>query len=65
MTVVPAGRVAVVLEGGYDLDAITMGVGATLSTLLGGTYRPEAASRGDTGMGAVGLSKQAIAGNWA
>jgi acetoin utilization deacetylase AcuC-like enzyme len=65
MAVVPAGRVAVVLEGGYDLDAITMGAGATLSTLLGGAYRPEAASRGDTGMGAVGLAKQAVAGSWA
>ena len=62
MTLVPTGRVAVVLEGGYDLDAITMGVGATLSTLIGGAYRPEPASSGDTGMGAVSLAKQAVAG---
>ena len=64
MGVVPKGRVVVVLEGGYDLDAITMGAGATLSTLLGGTYRPEPASQGDTGMGAVRLAKQAIGDNW-
>ncbi|HWL45168.1 MAG TPA: histone deacetylase [Ilumatobacter sp.] len=62
MTLVPQGRVVVVLEGGYDLDAITMGAGATLSTLLGGSYRPEPASVGDTGMGAVALARQAVAG---
>ena len=63
MAVVPSGRVAVVLEGGYDLDAITMGSGATLATLLGGAYRPEPASSGDTGMGAVSLAKRAMAGD--
>jgi len=62
MARVPTGRVVVVLEGGYDLDAITLSAGATLSTLLGGTYRPEPASSGDTGMGAVGLAKQAVFG---
>ena len=62
MSMVPGGRVVVVLEGGYDLDAITMGTGATLATLLDSPYRPEHASRGDVGMGAVSLAKRAIDG---
>lgn len=63
MGLVPRRRVAVVLEGGYDLDALTHGVGATVSALLGGSYRPEPPTSGDTGMGAVGLAKRALAGD--
>jgi len=61
MAVVPVGRIVVVLEGGYDLDAITMGTGATLATLVGASYRPEPASTGTTGMAAVGLAAQVVA----
>ena len=31
----------VVLEGGYDLEALTYSIGATLSALVGEHYRPE------------------------
>lgn len=43
--VVP-GRRIVFLEGGYDLDALAASVGATVATLAGERYRPEAASSG-------------------
>ncbi len=43
------GRTVFVLEGGYDLDALRLSVGATLSTVLDGPYRPEAASAGGPG----------------
>ena len=34
----------VVLEGGYDSEALSASTGATLSALIGESYRPEAAS---------------------
>jgi len=40
----PPGRTVLFLEGGYDLAALTDSTAATVSALLGGTYRPEAAS---------------------
>jgi acetoin utilization deacetylase AcuC-like enzyme len=43
---VPARRLLVVLEGGYDLAALRHGVGSTLSALVGQMYRPESASSG-------------------
>jgi acetoin utilization deacetylase AcuC-like enzyme len=43
---VPARRLLVALEGGYDLGALRNGVGATLSALIGQVFRPEAASSG-------------------
>jgi len=43
------GRTVFVLEGGYDLDALRLSVGATLSAVLDGHYRPEAASAGGPG----------------
>ena len=43
---VPARRLLVALEGGYDLGALRHGVGATLSALVGQDYRPEASSSG-------------------
>ena len=55
---VPARRLLVVLEGGYDLQALTRSVGATLSALVGGAYRPEAASGGEIGMPTVTAAKQ-------
>ncbi len=47
------GRLAVVLEGGYDLDALSRSVGATLAGVLDGAYRPEHASSGGPGAAAV------------
>lgn len=47
------GRLVIVLEGGYDLDALRLSVGATLSAVLDGDYRPEAPSSGGPGAGAV------------
>lgn len=55
---VPARRLLVVLEGGYDLQALSRSTGATLSALLGGAYRPETASTGDVGRGTVSAAKQ-------
>jgi acetoin utilization deacetylase AcuC-like enzyme len=43
------GRTVAVLEGGYDLDALRLSVGATLARMLDRPYRPEAASAGGPG----------------
>jgi acetoin utilization deacetylase AcuC-like enzyme len=55
---VPERRVLVVLEGGYDLEALTYGVGATLSALIGESYRPEPASTGEIGLPTVTAAQQ-------
>lgn len=55
---VPARRTVVVLEGGYDLEALTYSTGATLSAMIGSTYRPEAASVGDIGLPTIVAAKQ-------
>ncbi|HUC36977.1 MAG TPA: histone deacetylase [Acidimicrobiales bacterium] len=49
------GRMALVLEGGYDLEALKLSVGASLSALMGNRFRPEPASSG--GPGAEGLAE--------
>lgn len=47
---VPAGRRLLLLEGGYDLDALAACSGSVLSALIdGGSYRPEGASSGGPG----------------
>jgi acetoin utilization deacetylase AcuC-like enzyme len=46
---VPAGRRILFLEGGYDLEALSLSVGASLAGLVGGGYRPEAPSSGGPG----------------
>jgi acetoin utilization deacetylase AcuC-like enzyme len=43
------GRTVLVLEGGYDLEALRLSVGATLSAVLDRPYRPEGASTGGPG----------------
>ena len=53
-----ARRVLVVIEGGYDLASLTYSVGATLSSLVGGTYRPEPASTGEIGMPTIVAARQ-------
>ena len=58
LPLVPAARLIVALEGGYDLDALTTGVGATMSALVGEHYRPEPASGGDIGVATVQAARQ-------
>jgi acetoin utilization deacetylase AcuC-like enzyme len=43
----------VVLEGGYDLGAISASAGAVAAALLGEGYRPEPATSGGPGAHAV------------
>ncbi len=43
------GRLALFLEGGYDLAALQGSVAATLSSMLGGEYQPESPSSGGPG----------------
>jgi acetoin utilization deacetylase AcuC-like enzyme len=57
---VPAGRMVLALEGGYDLQALTMSTGATLASLLDVDYRPEAASTGAVGMPTVVAAGQRL-----
>jgi acetoin utilization deacetylase AcuC-like enzyme len=51
-------RTAVVLEGGYDLDALAMSTGATLAALVGHDYRPEEPSTGEIGLPTVTAARQ-------
>ena len=55
---VPARRLVVALEGGYDLDALRMSTGATLSALVGESYRPEEVSCGEVGLPTVTAARQ-------
>jgi acetoin utilization deacetylase AcuC-like enzyme len=48
-----AGRLVFVLEGGYELDALRLSVGATIAAVLGAPFRAEAASTGGPGSDAV------------
>ena len=57
-SLVPAGRTLVALEGGYDLEALAYSTGATLSALIGETYRPELASAGEIGVPTIIAAKQ-------
>jgi acetoin utilization deacetylase AcuC-like enzyme len=58
MAFVPAGRRLAFLEGGYDLQALAESAGATVSTMLGGSYRPEAATAGGSGRVVVEAAKR-------
>jgi acetoin utilization deacetylase AcuC-like enzyme len=55
---VPARRMVVALEGGYDFDALSLSTGATLSALVGESFRPEAASTGDVGRPTIVAARQ-------
>jgi len=55
---VPSRRTVVVLEGGYDFDALSTSTGATLAALIGEKYRPEEASSGEIGLPTVSAAKQ-------
>ncbi len=52
-----AGRLIVFLEGGYDLDALRGGVEATCAVLEGRSVRPEPATSGGPGAGAVARAR--------
>jgi acetoin utilization deacetylase AcuC-like enzyme len=52
------GRLLLFLEGGYDLDALRMSVGATLANLLGSSYRPEKPSSGGPGYDMVEMARR-------
>ena len=56
---VPAGRLVLVLEGGYDLPAVTASVGSVVSALLGGGFRPEKPTSGGPGRDMVDRARQA------
>jgi acetoin utilization deacetylase AcuC-like enzyme len=49
VSMVPAGRCVVFLEGGYDLDALAMSAGSAIAALAGGSYRPETPTSGGPG----------------
>jgi acetoin utilization deacetylase AcuC-like enzyme len=54
----PAGRRLVMLEGGYDLQALADSSAATLAALLGVLSEPEAPTSGGPGMAVVDRAKQ-------
>ena len=58
MGLVPAGRRIAVLEGGYDLEALTLSAGACLAALAGRSFRPEPASSGGPGRSVVDRVRQ-------
>lgn len=51
------GRLVLVLEGGYDLDALRTSVGAAVAATLGVRYRPEPPSSGGPGDDAVATAR--------
>jgi acetoin utilization deacetylase AcuC-like enzyme len=53
------GRTVVVLEGGYDLPALSASAGAVLAAMLGENYRPEPATSGGPGWQAVDQAGEA------
>jgi acetoin utilization deacetylase AcuC-like enzyme len=56
-SLVAARRLVVVLEGGYNLEALTYSTGATLSALIGGSYRPEPVTNGDIGRRTISAAR--------
>src|SRR5579885_2896192 len=52
------GRTVLFLEGGYDLEALRLSVGATLGALTGTDYRPEAATSGGPGAEALAVARR-------
>ena len=44
------GRTVLFLEGGYDLDALRLSVGASAAAVLGERFRPEGATAGGPGL---------------
>lgn len=54
------GRTVVVLEGGYDLAALSASTGAVFSALLDGRFRPEAPTSGGPGRQAVDHARETL-----
>jgi acetoin utilization deacetylase AcuC-like enzyme len=52
-------KVVLFLEGGYDLDAVRMSVGATVGALLGQEHRPERSTSGGPGASSVEEARRA------
>ena len=57
-SLVPPGRRLVVLEGGYDLDALAESAGACVAALAGGRYQPEAPTNGGPGRHVVDAARR-------
>ena len=53
-----SGRLALLLEGGYDLDALRMSAGAALAAVLEVDFRPEPSSQGGPGTDAVHAARR-------
>ncbi len=53
------GRMVMVLEGGYDLEALQLSVGASIAGALGEKFRPEPPSSGGPGDRAVDMARLA------
>ncbi len=53
------GHLALILEGGYDLDALRLSVGASLAAALDVEFRPEHSSSGGPGDDAVDAARKA------
>ena len=60
---VPPGRVVAMLEGGYDLDALTASTTAVLGVLAGVAVAGEAATNGGPGADHVALVREAWIGH--
>ncbi|WP_436794036.1 histone deacetylase family protein [Actinospongicola halichondriae] len=58
LTLVPASRSIVFLEGGYDLDAVTSSTAATLGALSGVTIRPEGVTSAGPGASVIDRVRQ-------
>jgi acetoin utilization deacetylase AcuC-like enzyme len=52
------GRLILFLEGGYDLDALTSSIGASLAALLDTDYRPEEATSGGPGRQVIAAASE-------
>jgi acetoin utilization deacetylase AcuC-like enzyme len=57
-SLVPPGRLVVVLEGGYDLQALTDSTAATLAALAGEHLTPEAPTGGGVGIERVSAAER-------
>jgi acetoin utilization deacetylase AcuC-like enzyme len=58
MDLAPPGHRILVLEGGYDLDALAASAGACVAALAGGSYRPEDATSGEDGRDIVEAARR-------
>jgi acetoin utilization deacetylase AcuC-like enzyme len=52
------GRTVLFLEGGYDLDALRVSLGAAAAAVLGERFRPEGATAGGPGLEAVAFLRR-------